>query len=96
MEKMERKTSTSPSNRHLGHYKSLLAANGTSKKDQNIASSEISEDEKTNLTHSLLLPLERSLVANWTKGNRRETGVALSHIFGSGEESSRLISELCQ
>ena len=26
------KTSTSPSNRHLGHYKSLLAADGKSKK----------------------------------------------------------------
>lgn len=65
-------------------------------KELKLRSSEISEDEKTSLTHSLLLPLGRSLVANWTEGNRREAGVALSHISGSGEESSRLISELCQ
>ena len=32
---MERKTSTSPSNKHFGHYKSLLAADGKSRKDQN-------------------------------------------------------------
>ena len=38
--KMERKTSTSPSNRHLGHYKLLLATDKTSKKDQNTASSD--------------------------------------------------------
>ena len=61
-----------------------------------LRSSEISEDEKTSLTHSLLLPLGQSLVVNRTEGNRREAGVALSHISGSGEESSRLISELCQ
>ena len=34
------KTNTSPSNRHLAHYKSLLAADGTSKKDQNTTSSD--------------------------------------------------------
>ena len=38
--KWKDKTSTSPSNRHLGHYKSLVAANKTSEKDQNTASSE--------------------------------------------------------
>ena len=35
-----KKTSTSPSNRHLGHYKSLLAADGKSRKDKNKSSSE--------------------------------------------------------
>ena len=34
------KTSISPFNRHLGHYKSLLAIDGTSKKYQNTASSD--------------------------------------------------------
>ena len=34
------KTSTSRPNRHLGHYKSLLAADGISKKDQNNATSD--------------------------------------------------------
>jgi len=38
--KWKEKTSTSPSNIHLTHYKSLLAADGTSKKDQNTASSD--------------------------------------------------------
>ena len=32
-EKWEEKTSTSPSNRHIGHYKSLLARNGHNKKE---------------------------------------------------------------
>ena len=39
--KWKDKTSTSTSNRHLGHYKSLLATDGTSKKDQNTESSTV-------------------------------------------------------
>ena len=38
--KWKEKTSTSSSNRHVDHYKSLLAADGMSKKDQNNATSD--------------------------------------------------------
>eukprot|EP00586_Coscinodiscus_wailesii_P000063 CAMPEP_0172480390 /NCGR_PEP_ID=MMETSP1066-20121228/5488_1 /TAXON_ID=671091 /ORGANISM="Coscinodiscus wailesii, Strain CCMP2513" /LENGTH=1957 /DNA_ID=CAMNT_0013241639 /DNA_START=101 /DNA_END=5974 /DNA_ORIENTATION=+ len=46
------------------------------------------------LVRQLLLPLTRPLATNWQNGNRREAGVALSHITGSGSTSSHLISQL--
>ena len=37
------------------------------------------------MVNDLILPLARSLAANWNDGNRREAGVALAHIAGCGE-----------
>ena len=75
--KWKDKTSTSPSNRHLGHYKSLVAADRTSKKDQNTASSDtISQIITTLINASITLstPLTRwqkveSIMFEKEKGN---------------------------
>ena len=75
--KMERKTSTSPSNRHLGHYKSLLATDETSKKDQNTTSSDTIWQIITTLINAstaLLTPVTRwqkfeSIMFEKEKGN---------------------------
>ena len=56
------KTSTSPSNRHFGHYKALLAADGKSMKYQNKSSSETIWQIITTLINasiSLSIPLKR-------------------------------------
>ena len=52
--KWKEKTSTSSSNRHLGHYKSLLAADGQSKKDQNNAASDTIWKIITTLINALI------------------------------------------
>ena len=45
--------------------------------------------EKAN---DLLLPFGRSVAFNWKLGNRREAGVLLSHITGSGAESTEVVT----
>ena len=44
----------------------------------------------------LLLPMSRTLAMTWTQGNRREAGVALAHITGSGQQASSLVSSLAK
>lgn len=41
--------------------------------------------EEVALVKDLLLPVARALTANWTHGNRKEAGVILSHLTGSGK-----------
>lgn len=53
---------------------------------------ENAEKEDQRAARELLLPLARGLSANWKSGNRREAGVALSHITNSGHESAALVS----
>lgn len=43
---------------------------------------------------SLLLPICRSIATNWKLGNRREAGIVLSHIIGSGPQVSEIVSQL--
>ena len=50
--------------------------------------------EEKRVDDLLLLPLARTLAFNWAAGNRREAGVALAHITGSGNEASALVSTL--
>lgn len=52
------------------------------------------EKENKQVIRQLLLPLARSLATNWTFGNRREAGVALAHITGSGQDAASLVSTL--
>jgi len=52
------------------------------------------EGESREVVNQLLLPLVRSLATNWESGNRREAGVALAHITGSGSTAGALISSL--
>jgi hypothetical protein len=44
--------------------------------------------------HDLLLPMARGLVMNWDTGNRREAGLILSHITGSGPDAAKLAAEM--
>ena len=52
------------------------------------------EDGNDSLVYQLLLPLSRSLATNWIDGHRREAGVALSHMTGSGDKAGSYISAL--
>lgn len=38
-----------------------------------------------------MLPLVRGLATNWRSGNRREAGIILSHIAGSGETAKSIV-----
>lgn len=49
-------------------------------------------EEDIETANKLILPLARSVAANWKNGNRREAGVALAHVTGSGPEASKLVS----
>ena len=77
--KLKEKTSTSPSNRHLEHYKSLLAADGKSRKDQNKSSNETIWQIITtiiNASITLSTPLKRwqtveSIMFEKEKGNSK-------------------------
>ena len=42
-------------------------------------------------TKELVLPIARSLTANWTEGNRREAGVVLSHLAGKGKITGQTV-----
>ena len=78
-QKLKGKTSTSPSNRHPGHYKPLLAADGKSGKVQNKLSSETIRQIITTLINAsitLSTPLKRwqiveSIIFEKEKGNSK-------------------------
>lgn len=53
-----------------------------------------SVDTDNMVVYDLLLPLARGLAGNWMYGNRKEAGVALSHIFGSGAVAQELVQSL--
>ena len=42
-------------------------------------------------TKDLILPIARSLTANWTEGNRREAGIVLSHLAGKGKTTGQTV-----
>lgn len=44
------------------------------------------------MAHELLLPLARSVAANWREGNRREAGHLLAHATGTGPETAKLVT----
>ena len=46
------------------------------------------------VARALLLPTARCLCRNWKQGNRREAGLLLTHITGSGTEASTIISSM--
>eukprot|EP00934_Nitzschia_sp_Nitz4_P000537 Nitzschia sp. Nitz4//scaffold50_size126154//44740//48960//NITZ4_003680-RA/size126154-augustus-gene-0.125-mRNA-1//-1//CDS//3329553683//537//frame0 len=52
-------------------------------------------DEET-LVQQLVLPIARSLVANWTFGNRKEAGVILSHLTSGGKLTGQTILSLAR
>lgn len=56
-------------------------------KDANIESS---------LVRDLILPVARALAANWTQGNRKEAGVILSHLVGSGKLVGQTVHHLAR
>lgn len=39
-----------------------------------------------------MLPTARGLIVNWETGNRREAGVLLANVLGSGSEAASLVS----
>lgn len=50
--------------------------------------------EDTEMVETSLLPICRGLATNWRHGNRREAGVALAHITGSGKSASDLVGAM--
>mmetsp|Transcript_24504 Transcript_24504/g.36303 ORF Transcript_24504/g.36303 Transcript_24504/m.36303 type:complete len:1119 (+) Transcript_24504:1970-5326(+) len=63
-------------------------------KENMLRSNEELDEENKDPVNSLLLPLARSLATNWSNGNRREAGVALAHVTGSGQEAQSLVSAM--
>jgi cohesin complex subunit SA-1/2 len=47
-------------------------------------------------TKELVLPIARSLTANWTDGNRREAGIVLSHLAGKGKMTRQTVHVLAR
>jgi len=48
------------------------------------------------LTKQLILPVARSLTANWTEGNRREAGIVLSHLVGKGKMTGQTVQAMAR
>jgi cohesin complex subunit SA-1/2 len=48
------------------------------------------------LVNDLLLPLARGLTANWNDGSRREAGIVLAHITGSGSEATHVVQAMAR
>jgi hypothetical protein len=44
------------------------------------------------MAHESLLPLARSMAANWREGNRREAAYLLAHVTGTGPETSKMVT----
>jgi len=65
-----------------------------SKEKEKLRCNEHVDEEDADAALTLLLPLCRSLATNWKVGNRREAGVALAHITGSGSEASQVVTAL--
>ena len=49
-------------------------------------------EEDVNLKSDMLTPLVRSVAPNWKYANRREAGVVLAHVTGSGTETGKIVS----
>jgi hypothetical protein len=43
------------------------------------------------MVHKILLPVARGVAGNWKDCNRKEAGVLLSHVYGSGKEAHNLV-----
>jgi hypothetical protein len=52
------------------------------------------DEESLKRARTLLLPICRSVAVNWKLGNRREAGIILSHIVGSGSNVSEIVTHL--
>jgi cohesin complex subunit SA-1/2 len=52
--------------------------------------------EEGPLVNDLLLPLARGLTANWNAGSRREAGIVLAHITGSGHEATHAVQAMAR
>lgn len=51
------------------------------------------------MARTILLPLARGIAGNWKDCNRKEAGILLSHIHGSGKEAHNLVqsfSRVCK
>jgi cohesin complex subunit SA-1/2 len=48
--------------------------------------------EDVDMARELLLPLARSVAANWREGNRREAGHLLAHATGTGPETAKMVT----
>lgn len=48
------------------------------------------------LVRDLIVPVARALAANWTQGNRKEAGVILSHLIGSGKLVGQTVHHLAR
>jgi len=60
--------------------------------EEKLRGNELLDIEDAGIVRSLLLPLCRSLVTGWEMGNRREAGVILGHLTGSGQEAAALVA----
>ena len=63
-------------------------------KEEMLRANDGAEEEDMVGNDTLLLPITRVLAFNWKEGNRREAGVALAHLTGSGDNAHSLMSAL--
>ena len=63
-------------------------------KEASLRTNDEAEEEDMMGIDTLLLPISRTLAYNWKEGNRREAGVALAHMTGSGNKAHALMSAL--
>ena len=52
--------------------------------------------EEAAMVRSILLPVARALTANWTQGNRKEAGVVLTHLTGSGKLAASTVHAMAR
>lgn len=57
---------------------------------------EKSTEEEITVVKELILPIARALTANWTYGNRKEAGIVLSHLTGSGKLTGQTVLSLAR
>lgn len=48
------------------------------------------------LINDLIMPLARGLTANWTDGNRKEAGIVLAHVTGSGQQAGHAVQAMAR
>ena len=63
-------------------------------KEDMLRANDGAEEEDMVGNDTLLLPISRVLAFNWKEGNRREAGVALAHLTGSGDNAHSVMSAL--
>lgn len=63
-------------------------------KEEMLRANDGAEEEDMVGNDTLLLPIARVLAFNWKEGNRREAGVALAHLTGSGDNAHSTMSAL--